>query len=112
MFRVEDADFFSGANGSFGEYCSVGERTDLGKIRGANAPVDRGLFAEEVLPMLLEVSLDAMAQATGLSKGYCSFIRRGIKTPHPRHWDALISAAKSQAWENRTSNISSGGGHV
>jgi hypothetical protein len=30
-----------------------------------------------------------MAEATGLSPGYCSFIRRGISIPHPRHWLTL-----------------------
>ena len=30
-----------------------------------------------------------MVDATGLSKGYCSFIKRGIKIPHERHWPSL-----------------------
>ncbi|MCH8984566.1 MAG: CRISPR-associated endonuclease Cas1 [Acidobacteria bacterium] len=46
-------------------------------------------FTEKILPRLQTVSLSVMAEATGLSKGYCSFIKRGIKTPHERHWPAL-----------------------
>lgn len=42
---------------------------------------------------LQEVSIDAMARATGLSAGYCSFVRRGLKTPHMRHWAALEAVA-------------------
>ena len=29
-------------------------------------------------------------KATGLSKRYASLIRRGVVTPHPMHFDALI----------------------
>lgn len=43
-------------------------------------------FRREILPRLQTVSLGAMAKATGLSEGYCSFIRRGTKFPHRRHW--------------------------
>lgn len=52
-----------------------------------NAPKTR--FAEQILPLLQEVPLSEMVAATGLSKGYCSFIKRGLKTPHQRHWTAL-----------------------
>ena len=47
------------------------------------------VFIEEILPRLQELPLSAIADATGLSKGYCSFIKRGIKSPHPRHWKQL-----------------------
>lgn len=47
----------------------------------------------ELRPQLQEVSIDAMARATGLSKGYCSFVRRGLRTPHMRHWAALEALA-------------------
>jgi hypothetical protein len=30
--------------------------------------------------------------ATGLSLRYVSLIRRGERTPHPRHWQAFIKA--------------------
>ena len=43
--------------------------------------VDREVFQRETLPGLQSVSLQAMAKATGLSEGYCSFIRRGSRCP-------------------------------
>jgi hypothetical protein len=50
---------------------------------------DPEVFRREILPGLQAVSLGAMAKATGLSEGYCSFIRRGLKIPHQRHWEQL-----------------------
>lgn len=50
-------------------------------------------FARDVLPGLRHVPLQVMASATGLSRGYCSFIRRGLKVPHRRHWASLEKLA-------------------
>jgi CRISPR-associated endonuclease Cas1 len=50
-------------------------------------------FRSEVLPRLHEVSLTALARATGLSPGYVSQVRRGVKVPHRRHWRALHRVA-------------------
>lgn len=50
---------------------------------------DPEVFRREILPGLQDVSLSTMAKATGLSEGYCSFIRRGLKIPHRRHWEQL-----------------------
>lgn len=47
-------------------------------------------FACDILPALQGVPLRAMANATGLTPGYCSFVRRGLKVPHRRHWNVLI----------------------
>lgn len=55
----------------------------------SNEVADPNTFTQEILPLLSEVPLSAMATATGLTKGYCSFIKRGIKTPHQRHWNKL-----------------------
>jgi hypothetical protein len=52
------------------------------------------VFAAEILPRLAGISLGDLEAATGLSRGYCSLIRRGLKTPHPRHWNALRHAAR------------------
>ncbi len=46
-------------------------------------------FRREILPRLRDVPLGAIARVTGLSLGYCSFIRRGKRIPHPRHWEML-----------------------
>jgi hypothetical protein len=50
---------------------------------------DPEVFRREILPGLQDVSLSTMAKATGLSEGYCSFVRRGLKVPHRRHWEQL-----------------------
>jgi hypothetical protein len=49
----------------------------------------REFFTQEILPRLEGVPIRAMARATGLTRGYCSMIRKGIYVPHQRHWDAL-----------------------
>ena len=59
---------------------------------------DPEVFQREILPKLQSVSVGAMAKATGLSEGYCSFIRRGIKVPHGRHWVALRRTGAQHTW--------------
>jgi hypothetical protein len=63
------------------------DASDWDAAHGGEA--DPEVFRREILPELQSVSLDAMAEVTGLTKGYCSFIRRGLKVPHQRHWDKL-----------------------
>jgi len=48
----------------------------------------RELWAATVQPSLKAFPLRVMAHATGLTKGYCSFIRCGLKVPHRRHYGA------------------------
>jgi len=62
---------------------------------GATCPVTEQHLHEVVLPALREVSLTEMQRATGLSNSSCSRIRRGLMTPHPRHWEALRTLARS-----------------
>ncbi len=62
--------------------------------RAAGGPKVEVDFARDVLPRLRTVPLRGMAEATGLSEGYCSFVRRGRKAPHPRHWDSLARIAQ------------------
>jgi CRISPR-associated endonuclease Cas1 len=50
---------------------------------------DAGVFAREILPLIQDVPLSDLVRATGLSHPYLSQIRRGEKTPHPRHWPAF-----------------------
>ena len=58
-----------------------------------NARPDAARFREEILTGLQNVPLRAMAEATSLSLDYGSKIRRGLKTPHPRHWPVLAALA-------------------
>ena len=71
-----------------GESVSLNNRSSQEWNRN-NERLDPDTFSREILPQLQDVPLSAMVDATGLSKGYCSFIKRGIKIPHERHWPSL-----------------------
>jgi CRISPR-associated endonuclease Cas1 len=53
--------------------------------------VDLSAFQREILPRIKDVPFSHLQRATGLSIRYVSLIRRGERTPHPRHWQALIA---------------------
>jgi CRISPR associated protein Cas1 len=55
--------------------------------------VDLSAFERDILPLIQGVPLSRLQQATGLSLRYVSLIRRGQRTPHPRHWQRLRDAA-------------------
>ncbi|MFL5961683.1 MAG: CRISPR-associated endonuclease Cas1 [Gaiellaceae bacterium] len=55
--------------------------------------IDLTVFSDQILPLIEAVPLSRLVRATGLSLRYCSQVRRGEKTPHPRHWDALRASA-------------------
>ncbi len=61
------------------------------------AVYDRDDFRERTADALRDVSIDDLAQATGLSAHYCSLIRLGKRTPHPRHWLAIEAALTPNA---------------
>jgi CRISPR-associated endonuclease Cas1 len=54
--------------------------------------IDLSAFKRDILPLIQDVPLSQLQRATGLSLRYVSLIRRGERTPHPRHWEALLSA--------------------
>lgn len=56
-------------------------------------PID---FVESILPGLKLLTVRVISEATGLSIDYCSKIRRGVRTPHRRHWEALAAIADSK----------------
>ena len=58
--------------------------------------VDLSAFEREILPAIQGVPLSRLQRATGLSLRYVSLIRRGEKTPHPRHWQGLVDVAEQQ----------------
>jgi hypothetical protein len=57
---------------------------------------DLSAFRREILPLIENVPLSRLQRATGLSLRYLSLIRRGERTPHPRHWQALLSAVEPE----------------
>jgi CRISPR-associated endonuclease Cas1 len=52
--------------------------------------VDLSAFERDILPLIQDVPLSRLQRATGLSLRYVSLIRRGERTPHPRHWQAFL----------------------
>ena len=54
-----------------------------------NGPTDAATFTREILPQIRALPLNALMEATGLTKGACSQIRAGKTVPHPRHWRTL-----------------------
>lgn len=56
---------------------------------------DPAVFIGEIAPRLGSLPNAALVEATGLSTHYCSLIRLGKRTPHPRHWAALRSVVES-----------------
>jgi hypothetical protein len=57
--------------------------------------LDPATFEREIKPKLKTVSLLETMRATGLSRTYCGMIRRGVRIPHPRHWEALRDLVRS-----------------
>jgi hypothetical protein len=69
------------------------DREAAGEITGwGNQP---STYRRLVQPHISELSARRLAQATGLSPGYCAQIRSGNRIPHPRHWAALQLAGLS-----------------
>ena len=62
--------------------------------RNQTEEMDSAIFEKEIRPRLKTVSLLETMQATGLSRTYCGMIRRGVRVPHPRHWEALRDLVK------------------
>jgi CRISPR-associated endonuclease Cas1 len=58
-----------------------------------NERPEPSLFEQEILPSIRDLPLADLVGATGLTPGYLSQVRRGLKTPHPRHWPALRFAS-------------------
>lgn len=52
-------------------------------------PADLGEFARDILPGIAEVPARVLAEATGLSFGYCGRIKAGGVVPHPMWWERL-----------------------
>jgi len=58
---------------------------------------DTQAFQRDVIPLLASVPLSQIVSVTGISDSAASRIRRGLRSPHPRHWKALGVLAEGQA---------------
>ncbi len=63
--------------------------------RSQTEEMDPAIFEREIGPKLKTASLLETMRATGLSRTYCGMIRRGVRIPHPRHWEALRDLVRS-----------------
>ena len=68
---------------------SVTLRANAEWERNQTGESDPEIFEKEIRPKLGNVSLAETMRATGLSRTYCGMIRRGVRIPHPRHWEVL-----------------------
>jgi CRISPR-associated endonuclease Cas1 len=62
--------------------------------RGWDASHDRAnpqAFLDDILPGLRDLPTRRLVEATGLTRAYCSQIRKGELVPHPRWWATLRS---------------------
>lgn len=64
------------------------------EVRNPDVSVDPEWFKREIVPALQSFTLGEIADATGLSRQYCSFIKRGTKVPHQMHIKSLKSLVK------------------
>jgi hypothetical protein len=86
--HTAEAERKRGATISERKHANTDWETRYGKL------TDLGAFEREILPTIQQVPLSRLMRATGLSLRYVSQIRRGEKTPHPRHWQSLRAAAE------------------
>jgi hypothetical protein len=91
QLRASGRDPAHGAEAARKRAAALSRRREEAKVfeRRSDALPSKEIFEREILPRLKSVSVPSMARATGLTRGYCSMIRRGIHVPHPRHWEAL-----------------------
>jgi hypothetical protein len=67
----------------------ISDTVNWERAHQVDAHADPDYFHQKILPRLQGIPLLAIRRATGLSLDYCSKIRRGLRMPHPRHWDTL-----------------------
>lgn len=58
---------------------------------------DLQVFGQEILPGLVGVPARALAEATGLSVGYCRRVLSGGVTPHPMWWETMSTLGSGRA---------------
>ena len=56
---------------------------------GLDLGAEKARFAREIQPLLRQVSIRRIVEATGFSLYYASLVRRGLYVPHPMHYPDL-----------------------
>jgi len=57
---------------------------------------DRDAYAREIMPGLARLTLSQITRALGVSDSAASRMRRGLLTPHPRHWRNLAELVNNR----------------
>lgn len=70
-------------------------RANASFAAGRTPRLTREQYVRDVVPALKAFKLRQLMAATGLTNASCSKIRRGLTTPHARHWGALARLARS-----------------
>jgi hypothetical protein len=62
---------------------------------GLDVEQEKECFKRDILPGLQGIPLSRIMEATGFSRRYASMVRRGLYTPHPVHYVALVDLVGS-----------------
>lgn len=57
--------------------------------------VSKKAYQQDILPRLSKLTISSIATALSVSLPYAADIRKGRRTPHPRHWGTLIQVLKA-----------------
>ncbi|HZQ17466.1 MAG TPA: CRISPR-associated endonuclease Cas1 [Terriglobales bacterium] len=77
---------------------SATQKRNWSKIRewkqsGSSVSVNEQTYTQEILPRLANCKSSEIARTLGVSLQYAVWIRRGLRQPHPRHWQPLARLA-------------------
>ena len=56
--------------------------------------VSEEAYVRDILPRLPKLSISSIGTALSVSLSYAADIRKGRRTPHPRHWETLMQMLK------------------
>jgi hypothetical protein len=51
--------------------------------------ITRETYVEKIWPQLAKITIPTIAKAMQVSESYATKVRKGLRVPHPRHWQAL-----------------------
>jgi hypothetical protein len=51
--------------------------------------LDQDFYRAEIMPKLIDITAKKIKTAIDVSHPYAILIRKGIRIPHPRHWEQL-----------------------
>ena len=64
-------------------------------MRSGGTSISEEVYKSQIQPNLMGMTVISIQTALQVSIVYASHIRRGMRTPHPRHWQALFNLVSS-----------------